>query len=53
MEKIKENLKKVDQLEQAQYSTIEQLQQLIPFANKLGLYDAADYLKSMVESAGV
>ncbi len=38
-------LKRIDQLFQYQGSLNEQLQILRPFANKLGLYDAADYIK--------
>lgn len=36
--------------EQAQYSTIEQLANLIPVANELKLYDAADYLQALVDN---
>jgi len=38
-------LDKIDQLKQNQSSTRYQLDILRVFANKLGLYDAADYLK--------
>jgi hypothetical protein len=34
---------------QAQNSLTEQLQELIPVANKLGLYDAADFLTRFTE----
>lgn len=37
-------LDKLSQLKQTQVSLIEQLNILRPFANKLGLYDAADYI---------
>jgi hypothetical protein len=36
-------------LSQRQDSTIDQLCDLILFANKLGFYDAADYLKAIVK----
>ena len=39
-------LNKIKTLEQTQVSLSEQLKILIPFANKLGLYDAADFLKN-------
>lgn len=45
---VKEQLSKIEKLTQVQYSTNEQLEQLIPFAHKLGLYDAADYLKKVI-----
>jgi len=35
----------IPQQPQVQYSLMEQLEQLRLVANKLGLYDAADYLK--------
>lgn len=38
-------LKRIDQLNQTQISLKDQLKLLRPFANKLGLYDAADYIK--------
>ena len=38
-------LSNVKQLGQTQMSLNEQLQILRPFANRLGLYDAADYLR--------
>lgn len=34
----------------SQKSTIEQLNKLIPLANKAGLYDAADYLTEVVHN---
>lgn len=37
-------LRKLNQLNQTQISLNEQLKLLRPFANKLGLYDAADYI---------
>ena len=43
--KYKSELDKMEQLEQHQGSLVEQLQILRTFANKLGLYDAADYLR--------
>jgi hypothetical protein len=38
-------LKRIDQLNQNQCSLKDQLTLLRPFANRLGLYDAADYLR--------
>jgi hypothetical protein len=38
----------IPQQGQAQYSLNEQLVELINAANKLGLYDAADYLKRVM-----
>lgn len=38
-------LEKISQIDQTQSSLSEQLDILRPFANKLGLYDAADYIK--------
>ena len=38
--------KKMNQLGQSQIDTNSQLKILIVFANKLGLYDAADYLRN-------
>jgi hypothetical protein len=35
----------MEQLPQTQISLVDQLAILRPFANKLGLYDAADYIK--------
>lgn len=40
-----EELNKMEQLPQTQISLVDQLAILRPFANKLGLYDAADYIK--------
>lgn len=42
----KNELKKIDKLPQTQISTTDQLNILWAFANKLGLYDAADFLKN-------
>ena len=41
----KHQLKSIDQLNQTQASLSQQLQILRHFANKLGLYEASDYLK--------
>jgi len=41
-----EQLNKMKQLPQTQTSLMKQLEILRPFANKLGLYDAADYLRN-------
>jgi hypothetical protein len=49
---VKAELKKVAQCPQTQDGLGEQLAALIPFANKLGLYDAADYLRKIAEKAG-
>ena len=37
---------------QKQYSTAEQLAELIPFAQRLGLYDAVDHLMKVTGQAG-
>lgn len=39
------------QQRQRQDSTIEQLADLRTFANKLGMYDAADYIRNVVEQS--
>lgn len=39
-------IKEIEQQPQAQYSMIQQLRELRVAANKLGLYDAADFLKT-------
>ena len=39
-------LAKIKQLPQTQTSLMKQLEILRPFANKLGLYDTADYLRN-------
>ena len=46
---ISAELGKISKLQQRQDSTNDQLRDLRPFANKLGLYDAADLLRMMVE----
>ena len=38
---------KLNQSSPAQFSTNEQLRLLAPIANRLGLYDAADYLRGL------
>ena len=40
---------KIEPQPQAQQSLTDQLQELIPVADRLGLYDAADYLRKAVE----
>jgi len=40
----------IPKLCQRQDSTIEQLEDLIPVAQKLGSYDAADFLRKFIES---
>ena len=42
---VLEYVKSMPQLPQVQFSTTEQIEILRMAANKLGLYDAADYLK--------
>lgn len=44
-------LDKVNQVPQAQDSTVEQLHKLRVIANKFGLYDAADYLRNRLEES--
>lgn len=46
-ETYKELLKKIDQQPQFQGSTSDQLYILRVFANKLGFYDAADFINSL------
>jgi hypothetical protein len=46
-----DHLNKVGPVPQAQGSLTEQLQALVPVANKLGLYDAADYLTTVIRKA--
>ncbi len=48
MDHIKEAMKLVSQQHQSQQSLDDQLLALVGVANKLGLYDAADYLKKIV-----
>lgn len=43
-------LSKISQQPQRQDAAIEQLQDLLPFANRLGLYDAADLIRTIVSS---
>jgi hypothetical protein len=45
----KDEVKKIKQCEQRQVSMNEQLVDLIEVANKLGFYDASDYLTSLVQ----
>lgn len=49
---MKDNLKgllaTIPQQPQRQDSTTDQLADLVAFANKLGLYDAADYLRTVL-----
>lgn len=47
-EKLKIILVSIEQQPQRQDSTNAQLADLVMFANKLGLYDAADYLRTIV-----
>jgi len=48
MDYIRVAMKSVTQQHQSQQALNEQLKALISVANKLGLYDAADYLNQMV-----
>lgn len=43
-------LNKLEQLPQRQDATVEQLSDLVQFANRLGMYDAADYLRLVVNN---
>jgi hypothetical protein len=45
----KEELKKVSQCPQRQDSLMEQLYDLRKIANRFGFYDAADYIRDVVE----
>lgn len=47
MAKWEKEVKKMEQCPQRQDSMNEQLKDLIGVANKLGFYDAADYLKEI------
>lgn len=46
-ENLKAELAKLSQQPQRQDGTADQLRDLYNFANKLGLYDAADLIRSM------
>lgn len=48
-EDLKSVLSKLPKLPQRQDGSKDQLRDLIPFANKLGMYDAADVLKTIVK----
>lgn len=48
MNYIKEAMQTVPKQHQSQQSLNDQLRALVDVANKLGLYDAADYLKEKV-----
>lgn len=50
MTKWKEEAAKIEQCPQRQDGTDDQLRDLIGIANKLGFYDAADYLKNVTEA---
>jgi len=45
----KEELKKIEQCPQRQDATLCQLEDLIIIANKLGFYDAADYIQRITD----
>lgn len=47
--KLLEVIKNTEQLPQVQYDLVQQLRELRMMANKLGLYDAADFLRSFCE----
>lgn len=42
-------IKKIEQVQQAQYDEQRQLNELIAAGNKLGLYDAVDTLKKLIK----
>lgn len=48
MKNWKETIDRLDSFPQRQDSTLDQLEDLVYVANKLGFYDAADYIKGMV-----
>ena len=48
---LETELAKIDKLSQRQDSTVDQLRALRPFANRLGLYDAADHIRAVVADA--
>jgi hypothetical protein len=50
-ENLKTELAKLTQQPQRQDSTNDQLRDLRDFANKLGLYDAADLIKTIVAAS--
>lgn len=50
-ETLEAELKKLQKLPQRQDSTIDQLRDLLPIANRLGMYDAADYMRQAVDRA--
>lgn len=52
-EALKAELEKLQKLPQRQDSTIEQLRDLLPIANRLGMYDAADYMRQAVDRTDV
>jgi len=43
--------KALHQRPQSQASTVDQLAELIPWANRLGLYDAADFLQTLCKAS--
>jgi hypothetical protein len=49
---LHETLRQTPQHVQRQDGLLNQLRDLIPFANKLGLYDAADFLTKTAETLG-
>ena len=48
---LQTELAKLQQLRQRQDGNIDQLRDLRPIANLLGMYDAADYIRQVVERA--
>jgi len=48
-ESLQKVIAAIPQQTQRQYSTVEQLMALQQAANKLGLYDAADFLKTVTD----
>lgn len=48
---LRQELDKIDQQPQRQDAALDQLRDLYAFANRLGLYDAADLIRTMTEKA--
>lgn len=48
MKHVQDQMKSIAKLSQTQAPLNDQLAALIPIANKLGLYDAADYLQGVL-----
>jgi len=50
-EQLKAELAKIERQPQRQDSTVDQLRDLRNFANKLGMYDAADLIRNIIENS--